>query len=218
MYSKKSNLRVIGAFAALATLAFAASCRGFFVKPTLSSITVSPSTSTINAGTGSNSTVQMHATANFNDGSTGSASVSWTIAPASGGDTAATISNGGLVTASTTLIGSMTVTATALQNGTLTATATVNVQPPALNSITMTCLLSTLQQGETTTCTAEGISGGTSYNITSIATWTSSQTSFATIDATGTVTANSNALGGTTAITASLEGITSAPFNITVAQ
>ncbi len=42
MPSLKSKLRLICAFAALATLALAVSCRGFFVKPTLSSLVVTP--------------------------------------------------------------------------------------------------------------------------------------------------------------------------------
>jgi len=42
MSTPKSNLRLMGAFAALALLALAVGCRGFFVKPTLTSITISP--------------------------------------------------------------------------------------------------------------------------------------------------------------------------------
>ena len=217
MSSKKWNLRAIGAFAALATLALAASCRGFFVKPTLTSISVSPSTWTLNAGTGGNNSVQMKATANFNDGTTGSASVSWSIAPASGSQNVATISNGGLVTAdSGNTVGSMIVTATALQNGTLTATATINVQPPNLTSITVSCPSTSLMQGQTTQCTATGFASGTQYDITQIATWNSTQTSIAMVAA-GLVTANSTQMSGQVGITASLEGITSSPvITITV--
>jgi len=212
MSSTNNKLRLAAAFAALATLALAVSCTGFFVNPTLTSISVSPSTWTINAGTGGGNSVQMSATANYNDGSTGTASVSWSIAPASGSSDAATISNGGLVTAdSGTTIGSMTVTATALANGTLTATATINVQPPSLASITVTCTPTSIGQGATSTCTATGVDGaGNPYDITQIATWNSTATNYATVAA-GVVTANSSGLAGTTNITASLEGITSSP-------
>ncbi len=44
MSSKKSKLRLLGAFAALATLALAVSCPGFFVNPTLTAIAVGPLT------------------------------------------------------------------------------------------------------------------------------------------------------------------------------
>jgi len=208
-----------GAFAALVTLALAMSCRGFFVKPTLSSITVVPSTSTIDAGT-TNNTVQMTATANFNDGSTGSASVAWGIAPATtGGPQAATISTGGLVTASTTTVGAMTVTATALQNGTLTATGAVNVQPPNLTSITIMGSGTTALQGGTLNFTAKGISGTGNFDITQIVTWNSSNTAIAMIAAGGVMTANSTGTGGTTVISATLEGITSNnPITVTVSQ
>jgi len=219
MSSTKSKLRLAGAFAALVTLALAVSCRGFFVKPTLSSITVVPSTSTIDAGT-TNNTVQMTATANFNDGSTGSASVAWGIAPATtGGPQAATISTGGLVTASTTTVGAMTVTATALQNGTLTATGAVNVQPPNLTSITIMGSGTTALQGGTLNFTAKGISGTGNFDITQIVTWNSSNTAIAMIAAGGVMTANSTGTGGTTVISATLEGITSNnPITVTVSQ
>ncbi|HKI27410.1 MAG TPA: Ig-like domain-containing protein [Candidatus Sulfotelmatobacter sp.] len=219
MSSTKSKLRLAGAFAALVTLALAMSCRGFFVKPTLSSITVVPSTSTIDAGT-TNNTVQMTATANFNDGSTGSASVAWGIAPATtGGPQAATISTGGLVTASTTTVGAMTVTATALQNGTLTATGAVNVQPPNLTSITIMGSGTTALQGGTLNFTAKGISGTGNFDITQIVTWNSSNTAIAMIAAGGVMTANSTGTGGTTVISATLEGITSNnPITVTVSQ
>ena len=38
MSSKQQRIRLVGAFAALATLALAVSCKGFFVNPTLTSI------------------------------------------------------------------------------------------------------------------------------------------------------------------------------------
>jgi hypothetical protein len=215
MPSRKLPFRLTGAFAALMGLALLASCRGFFVKPTLTSISVVPSSATIDAGS-TNNTVQMSATANFDDGSTGSASVSWGIAPASGGPVAATISNGGLVTASLNTIGSMTVTATALQNGTLTATSTVSVQPPSLTSITIVGTASTVGQGGTIQFTATGFSGSQQYDITQIATWSSSQTSIAQIASGGLLTANTTGTAGTTIVSASLEGVNSNNLTITV--
>src|SRR5438874_8665376 len=118
MSSKMQKVRLVGAFAVVATLALAASCRGFFVKPTLSSISVGPASPSIQTGS-SNNTVQMFVVGTFNDGSTGNPAVSWSISPTS----TATISAGGLVTSADT--GTATVTATANQNPSITGTQTV---------------------------------------------------------------------------------------------
>ena len=53
----KPRIRLIGAFLALATLALAASCRGFFQGNQIQSITISPSSVTVPLG----GTTQMHA-------------------------------------------------------------------------------------------------------------------------------------------------------------
>ena len=73
MSSKKSNFRIIAAIAALATLAVAASCRGFFVNPTLTSLAIGPANLTLSPSTSgcSNCSYQMAATATYSDGSTG---------------------------------------------------------------------------------------------------------------------------------------------------
>src|SRR5438067_1855893 len=63
--STKRKIQVLLAFAALAMLALSLGCRGFFVNPTLTGITVGP-TATIQQG----KTVQMSATGNFDDGTT----------------------------------------------------------------------------------------------------------------------------------------------------
>ena len=42
MSSKQQRIRLVGAFAALATLALAVSCKGFFVNPTLTGVSVGP--------------------------------------------------------------------------------------------------------------------------------------------------------------------------------
>jgi hypothetical protein len=76
MSSKQRNLRLIGAFAALATLALAISCRGFFVNPTLTGLSIGPSGLTINV----NQTWQMTATGTYSDGTqkTLTSGVAWT--------------------------------------------------------------------------------------------------------------------------------------------
>src|SRR4029077_10571515 len=105
----KRNLRILATFAALSLLALAAGCRGFFVNPTLTSVTVAPTSASIIQG----GTQQINATGNYNDGSTkdltGSAMCT---KPASA---VATVSKGVLVTAASTISnppGTATITAT----------------------------------------------------------------------------------------------------------
>src|SRR5271170_4753524 len=66
MSSAKNKLRLVGAFIALATLALAASCTGFFVNPTLTTITINPPDPNISQ----NSSQQMTATGTLQDGTT----------------------------------------------------------------------------------------------------------------------------------------------------
>ncbi len=65
MPSTKHTLRLTGAFAALAILALAVGCRGFFVAPTLTSIAVSPTSPQVELG----QTIQLEAFGTFDDGS-----------------------------------------------------------------------------------------------------------------------------------------------------
>jgi hypothetical protein len=66
MSSTKQELRLAGAFAVLAIFAFSLGCRGFFVNPTLTTVTVGPTGFNLPVG----STQQMTATGTYNDGST----------------------------------------------------------------------------------------------------------------------------------------------------
>ncbi|HYM76489.1 MAG TPA: hypothetical protein VE377_10975 [Candidatus Dormibacteraeota bacterium] len=70
MFSTKSKLRLIAAFAALATLALAVSCRGFFVNPTITSLAIGPT----NLSLAPSTSFTMTATATYSDGSTGNVS------------------------------------------------------------------------------------------------------------------------------------------------
>ena len=65
MASTNQKLRMTCAFAALATLALAVSCRGFFVNPTLTGVSVGPSGLNLTV----NQTFQMTATGTYSDGS-----------------------------------------------------------------------------------------------------------------------------------------------------
>ena len=211
MPSMKSKLRLIGAFAALATLALAISCRGFFVNPTITALAVGPVSPTIFTGSTSN-TVQKFAVATFNDGTTGNTAVTWTISGTSAtGGSIATISPGGLVTAQDTGTGTVTATSNVLPSITGTQPITVAVACTSAPVISPTSGTLTPNQPSipfTATC-----NGG--QDITTTASWVSSNTTIATVSAgvvTATATVNAD---GTFTITAAQNGFTSTPVSIT---
>jgi len=103
--------------AALA-LAFAVGCRGFFVKPTLSSITINPSSPSVQVG--QTTTLQAFGVDSTGQGSNLTSGVSWST---SDPNTATVTGNGSAVLKGIAL-GTVTITASA-QSVTNTATATV---------------------------------------------------------------------------------------------
>jgi len=218
MSSTIHKLRVAGALAALAMLALAVSCTGFFVNPTLTSLAVGPATPTIETGT-TNNTVQMTAVGTNNDGSTTtSPSVSWTISgtPESGTGAVATISASGLVTSSE--IGTATVTATSNQNPTITGTQTVTVTVSCVTSITLSETSGSVTTNNPNfgpiTATAQTCNGP--FDVTAVATWTSSNTNLATVSA-GLVTfVSGNTTAGTVNVTAAIGNIVSQAAVISV--
>jgi uncharacterized protein YjdB len=189
---------------ALFSSAFLSSCSGFFIKPTVSSIYITPSAATVGVG----QMVTLSATATYSDGSQNQLSgdsVGWT----SSDPTTATVSSpGGSVTG--VAIGTATITASA-QGVTGTATVTVTVA-------NITSLVITTTQGSTqnqTTATISGApvqlpfyayaNGSASNDVTNAVSWSSSNTNVATIS-TGLTTGSgvaSSVAAGTTNITAS---------------
>jgi Bacterial Ig-like domain (group 2) len=118
MSTTKQHLRLIGAFAALAALALAVSCRGFFVPEQLASITISPATANVPLG----QTLQLTAYGTNTDGTTAgnlTKGVTWS---SSGG--AVSVSNSGLLTGND--LTSAAVTITAADQG-VSGQATANV-------------------------------------------------------------------------------------------
>jgi trimeric autotransporter adhesin len=211
MFSPKSNLRLIGAFAALLSLALAVSCKGFFVNPTITTLSVGPVSPTIYVGN-VNNTVQMFAVGTFNDGSTSNNTpVSWAISTSSGSQSIATISASGLVTAESSGTGTVTATSNLLPSITGTQPITVSIACTSAPVITPTSGTLTPNQATisfTATCNA-------GQDITSVATWFSSNTAIATVSA-GVVTAVATAnADGTFFITASANGFTSTQVSIT---
>ena len=203
------RLPLILAFTVLVGAAVGVGCKGFFVKPTLSSLAVGPGSPTIQTGTTGN-TVQMFAVGTFNDGSTGNPAVSWTSATTS----AATISASGLVTAVAT--GQTVITATATENPSITGTQTVTVTVGCIQSITLSGGSNSLSgAGSTTQWTAKATTCAGTQDITDVAQWSSSQPSVATV-AQGLVTAVAN---GQTVVSASSAGVQATnPQTITVTQ
>jgi hypothetical protein len=77
MSPTKSKLRLFAALAALAALALAASCRGFFPAATLSSITIQPSAPQVAFSTPSQAPLQVWGTDSNNNRSQVTSGVSW---------------------------------------------------------------------------------------------------------------------------------------------
>jgi len=199
------RLALILAFGVLLVAAFGVGCRGFFVKPTLSSIAVGPATPSISTGTTGNQ-IQMYVVGTFNDGSTGSTPVSWS----SGTEAVATITQGGLASAVT--LGTSVITATSQVNPSLTASQTLTVTVGCIQSIAISPTSETFSpspgiqtytfKATATTCTGD-------VDITSVASWSSSNTNLVTVSA-GVATATQTAgLDGTVTISASSGGVTS---------
>jgi len=195
------------AFAALATLALAISCRGFFVNPTLSSLSVGPVSPTIFTGNVSN-TVQMFAVGTFNDGSNSSSTpVSWGVTGTNGttGQNIATISASGLVTAQASGTGTVTATSNVLPSISGTQPITVSVACTSAPIVTPTSgTLTSLNPSITFTATCNG-----GEDISAVATWFSSNTTFATFSGDVLTATEAPQSSGTFFITASANGFTS---------
>jgi len=210
MSSTKQRIRLMGAFAALATLALAVSCKGFFVKPTLTALAVGPVSPTIYVGA-TNNTVQMFAVGTFNDGSNSSTPVTWSISgTGTNGLPIATISAGGLVSAQDVGTGTITASSNILPSITGTQPLTVSV------ACTTAPVISPTSGGLTPNLPSISFTascGG--QDITSVATWFSSNTAIATVSAGVVAAVGGNGNDGTFYITATSNGLTSSRISIT---
>jgi uncharacterized protein YjdB len=198
MSAKK--LKLIGSFAVLLSLALAASCRGFFVNPTVSSITVGPSNVHIPVG----STQQMAATATYSDNSTGDVTSKSGITWQSSDDTMATVTNTGVVKG--VAAGTPTITA---QLGTVSGQTTVNITLTNVTGIVVTPTTSNIKSnGGTATfqAMANVANQSTQVDVSSQVAWTISDTTNFTLTqnvSPETVTAGAGAaIGSTPTLTA----------------
>ena len=210
----KWKLRLLATFAALFLLALAASCQGFFVTPTLTSLAVTPSSVSLIQG----QTRQLAATGTYAaDNSTKdlTGSVDWTTSDS----TVATVSQGGLVKAAASVAnppGTATITAT---SGTITGTSTITVNTGPLVSIALSASTLTPTAGSTFTLTAQGTFSGSSQlqDITSQVTWNNDNTTAVSLSqGSGSATANTGTSGQAAHIFATLNGINSNTVTINV--
>src|ERR1043165_6085071 len=123
MLKTKRKLQILAGLTALVLSAMGLGCKGFFVNPTLTTITVDPPTPTVQLG----KQLQMLAVGTYDDGSSGTPkNLFWSSTPTS----VATIDDGGNLTA--VAVGSATVTASSAN---ITGTTTVTVALPNVTSI-----------------------------------------------------------------------------------
>jgi hypothetical protein len=163
------KLRLAGAFAVLAIMAVAVSCKGFFVDPTLTGLTVGPSGLTLSV----NQQFQMVATGTYNDGTTKTltSGVVW-----SSSDTGAVTigQNSGLATG--VAPGSSTITASSGGCASCTGTTSVTVALSGITAITVSPSSQTITIGASPgLCTASATTGSGNVDITnpsSGTTWT----------------------------------------------
>ena len=196
MSSTKQRIRLTCAFAALAALALAVSCRGFFVNPTLTSLAIGPPTVPLTPG----SSYQMTATGTFSDGSTENVTSKseWL---STDGSVAQVGSTTGYVTASSTAttVGTTTISAS---DGAIPATTTSTVTVcPVVSNLTLTAPNGTSgATGDTLlTIVAKATVGGTGgTDVTDFVTWNIGDSTVLTIGSGGAITLGSTANTSTT--------------------
>lgn len=209
-----TKLARIGAILSIVTVialaAVLSSCRGFFVNPKLQTITVAPTNPSVVKG----QTLQFTATGTNDDGSTANniSNLVWS----SSSTAVATVNTTGLATGVTA--GTATITASSAG---ISGTATLTVTNSALVSITISPTSAQISVSGLTGSTTQQFKAnatfadGTKQDITSSATWNSSNTGVANINSGGLATAVSS---GVATITATSGNITSNQATLTVTQ
>jgi hypothetical protein len=217
MSSTKHKVRLVGAFAVLATLALAVSCKGFFTNPTFTTLSISPSAPSVEVG--STVTLSAFAIDSNNNGSTLTSGVSWSSATPTVGQINGTCASGtcGAVTIQGVSAGTSVITAGAQA---VTATATLTVLLGSVTDFevcegtfdnTSSCstpggtLTSSVAIGTSETYIAKGTSNGTVFDLTIASTWTPSSAASGIISCvnntaspeTCTVESGSGAVSGT---------------------
>jgi hypothetical protein len=160
----------LGLSLAIASLLIAGGCTGFFVNPTLSSLTIGPQSQTITANPVQ--TLQMSATGTYSDGSTKdlTGKVSWSSDSTT---SCAGINSAGLVTPVKAVTGICTATISAASGAVTAATTTVTVTEGRPTSINLTVSNTNPAAGTAVTFKAQALFPGSStqQDITSSVTW-----------------------------------------------
>jgi Bacterial Ig-like domain (group 2) len=162
------------AFTVFVALAFGPSCQGFFVSPTLTSITINPTSPSVQLGL--STTVQAYGVNTNQQGMNLTGGVSWS----SSDDTIATVTGSGSAVLTGVSIGTVTLTASS-ESVTNTATATVFITVSSM-AITPTSQSVTPLTGTTSQPYIVKVNGTT--DISSSATLTASMNGTASTDVT----------------------------------
>lgn len=191
----------------VAMFALLAGCDGFFVSPdALVSMTLSPNNGMVQPG----KTQQFTASGKFGDNSVRdvSAKVSWSSSTTS----IATIDNTGLATG--VALGTTTITGT---DGNVKATTSLTVSNQTLSSITISPGSAQMTAGQSQQFTATAtFSDNSTRDITTSATWSSSNPSVVTVSSTGLATVTASAFSGSTATVSVSSGSITATATISV--
>ena len=193
-------------FPTLAAISLLWGCKGFFIGPSVTDVWITPSSPSILVS----GTQQMIATAKFDDGTTGAVTdqASWT----SSNTSVATVNATGLVKG----IATGTATISATDQG-YSGSTTVTVTTSNLVSLSITPTNTTLSSGQSQQYEAVGLlQDGTTTDMTSAVTWSSSNTAAATIDSSGLAVAKTVSSSTSTNIVAKSGSITSNTAVLTV--
>jgi len=215
MTSFRGRFRVVASLAALFLLAGAISCKGFFVNPTLTGLTITcPNAATCGSSPSSpnlpaNGTARLVATGNYDDGSTKvlTGSADWS----SGDSTKITVNNTDNKGAITAVVGSTTsaVTISATVNTTINGSISVTVGQAA-NTVTCT-------QGCSGTSVSKGTTTSVTFSASTASTWSSSDPTIISVSGNGsTATGTLGTNTGSVTITATPTGSGFATGSITL--
>src|ERR1700722_8814627 len=199
------KVQVVLALLFLGLLPACSSKNSAVTTPTLTSIQVTLTTSSVAAGLPD----QLTATGEYSDGTSKdlTASVAWT----SSDTNVATVSTAGAVT--TLVQGSAKITGTL--SG-VSGSITLTVNAPNIKTLTVSSTIASIARGTTVQFTATAtLTNGTSENATGLVVWSSSNTSVASVNVNGAQGLTIGGTAGTATITATANGV-SASANLTV--
>lgn len=183
MSSPKNRLRLAASFAVLLVASLGVACKGFFVNPTVTSITIDPPDPSVSIGL----TAQLTAAGTDSNGNAltltgGSSCTGTTVCWSSDTPAVATVSTGGLLTgvsAGTSTITAASGTASATTTATVTLANVTNIMIVPNNNFSLP--ESTTASG-TDCLTVQAASGGKNIDVTTSVTWQTSDTTILQVE------------------------------------